>query len=526
MINLIKNPFFLFFMIISVCSDSKGQTVAVNKYDRNKGDEYRINNNFYINSGKYKADKNSFRIKVFTFKDLGVFSYFDSTSIAIYDESGELIGSALLIADTLYTLIPGHGFYWIYGNKPCTILLGDPFSGKTNGYFAIDENGKALSKKLNTWMMSYSYPHSDFIVFGYTDGTIFTVRNLIDKKIILTDTVDRGEHFSFREHGSVPYHTALQVTAASPVSALSYTDQDYYVPADNGGFSGTCFYGYSAYSGSWTNSITVTSYADSNFIAVTNSVTGDTINSYVAMTGQVHTEPIVSPTFWKVESLFPVTAANIPFAGLDGNYSYMTRIYDESGNGFGNLYFMPSIQITSWIFSLEDTNQVNITQLGRYDEFPYISQSGVWSGVLNEGEVRGFTSNVGNFVFKIEGSGKLYVIQSSGKAGADFIPLLVSSVFTDIKSVVPGDLDWRLEQNYPNPFNPVTRIRWSAPVSARHTLAIFDILGREVATLVDEFRLPGRYEIEFNGKNLPSGVYIYVLNAGNFTAAKKFVLLK
>ena len=83
-----------------------------------------------------------------------------------------------------------------------------------------------------------------------------------------------------------------------------------------------------------------------------------------------------------------------------------------------------------------------------------------------------------------------------------------------------------LEQNYPNPFNPTTVINYHLPVSGNVSLKVFDLLGREVTTLVDEHQPAGRYEVKFNGSALPSGIYFYELTAENYTAVKKLMLLK
>ena len=86
-----------------------------------------------------------------------------------------------------------------------------------------------------------------------------------------------------------------------------------------------------------------------------------------------------------------------------------------------------------------------------------------------------------------------------------------------------------LEQNYPNPFNPSTKISWQSPVSSWQTLKVYDILGNQVATLVDEFRQAGNYDIEFDPsttKHLSSGVYFYELRAGSFIQTKKMILLQ
>lgn len=98
-----------------------------------------------------------------------------------------------------------------------------------------------------------------------------------------------------------------------------------------------------------------------------------------------------------------------------------------------------------------------------------------------------------------------------------------------ISSGIPDNFS--LSQNYPNPFNPETRINFSVTsVGERHafhtTLIVFDIHGKEVQTLVNENILPGTYEVNFNGCNLPSGVYYYRLEAGDYKETKKMVLLK
>jgi hypothetical protein len=85
---------------------------------------------------------------------------------------------------------------------------------------------------------------------------------------------------------------------------------------------------------------------------------------------------------------------------------------------------------------------------------------------------------------------------------------------------------YHLYQNYPNPFNPSTKISWQSPVGSWQTLKVYDVLGNEVAKLVDEYKSAGSYEVEFNTLMLPSGVYFYQLKAGSFVQTKKMLLLK
>ena len=83
-----------------------------------------------------------------------------------------------------------------------------------------------------------------------------------------------------------------------------------------------------------------------------------------------------------------------------------------------------------------------------------------------------------------------------------------------------------LSQNYPNPFNPSTTIKYSIPKQSNVTLKVFDVLGCEATTLVNEEKLAGNYEIIWNAVNLPSGVYFYQLTAGAFIETKKLVFIK
>jgi phosphatidylserine/phosphatidylglycerophosphate/cardiolipin synthase-like enzyme len=100
--------------------------------------------------------------------------------------------------------------------------------------------------------------------------------------------------------------------------------------------------------------------------------------------------------------------------------------------------------------------------------------------------------------------------------------ILISSVADEYSA--PST--YLLYQNYPNPFNPATTIRFQIPFRQRIELKVYDILGREVATLINEEKLAGVYEVTFNASNLASGVYFYQLKTKDFMESKKLLLLK
>ena len=103
-----------------------------------------------------------------------------------------------------------------------------------------------------------------------------------------------------------------------------------------------------------------------------------------------------------------------------------------------------------------------------------------------------------------------------------------NSILTGVKDEPNKVNNFRLDQNYPNPFNPSTKIRFSVNTNSLVTIKVYNILGKEVALLLNEQKYPGQYTLGFNaGKfNLSSGVYFYMLTAGTFTSVKKMVLLK
>ncbi|MBL8008864.1 MAG: T9SS type A sorting domain-containing protein [Ignavibacteria bacterium] len=110
------------------------------------------------------------------------------------------------------------------------------------------------------------------------------------------------------------------------------------------------------------------------------------------------------------------------------------------------------------------------------------------------------------------------------KGALDFTDGLLTSVSQNSTTAVPEV--YSLSQNYPNPFNPSTKINFSIPKSGIVTIKIYDILGKEVMTLVNEMKQAGNYETEFTATNLASGAYFYRMESGEFKDIKRMVLIK
>ena len=104
-----------------------------------------------------------------------------------------------------------------------------------------------------------------------------------------------------------------------------------------------------------------------------------------------------------------------------------------------------------------------------------------------------------------------------------FFPGNPNYIFADDNNFPEGFV---LYQNYPNPFNPSTKISWKSASSSWQTLVVYDLLGTEVAVIVDEYKSAGIYEVEFNASSLPSGTYFYQLRTAENVQTKKMILLR
>lgn len=148
-----------------------------------------------------------------------------------------------------------------------------------------------------------------------------------------------------------------------------------------------------------------------------------------------------------------------------------------------------------------------------------------WTGWKMKKINVGNISMSGNLQFK-----SIDIVQTDNGElkGKLFFDDVITNIITDVKKVDGLPISFSLEQNYPNPFNPETVISYHLPVASTVELALFNVLGQKVATLVDEFQNAGSYNYHLSIVNyqLSSGVYIYRLQAGKFVASKKLILMK
>lgn len=158
----------------------------------------------------------------------------------------------------------------------------------------------------------------------------------------------------------------------------------------------------------------------------------------------------------------------------------------------------------------------NVIQLTSAQNF---SRTGWWYDYFS-----GDSINVSNLTENITlepGEFKIYTTQKLPTPE----PGILTEVENDnlVNSIPRG---FKLEQNYPNPFNPTTKISWQSPVGSWQTLKVYDVLGKEVKTLIDEFKNAGSYQIDFDASKLSAGVYFYQFKSDNFVETKKMILLR
>ena len=148
----------------------------------------------------------------------------------------------------------------------------------------------------------------------------------------------------------------------------------------------------------------------------------------------------------------------------------------------------------------------------------------IWEAVYSGGLPN--ESNYTNAI-TLGGSGNIYIAGLHAVTNPDYLTLKYSQAPIGIKPIsseIPNE--FKLFQNYPNPFNPTTVIRYQLVVNSFVTLKIYDLLGREVATLVNEKLKAGTYEVEFKGENYLSGVYFYRLQTEKYNETLKMILIK
>jgi hypothetical protein len=227
---------------------------------------------------------------------------------------------------------------------------------------------------------------------------------------------------------------------------------------------------------------------------------------------------------------------DLDFTGLPGTFDCARYMHAADGNG--NLY--SENDDGSW-------NQLNIgfQQGGLVKDIATVNYiDGFNISVITEEEMYTARSNctftreeeLPDDNWFVEAGARFGLGSESLNSGANTITEFVGTLglgilkkesITDIKETQSIIIDrFDLQQNYPNPFNPLTKIRFGIPQAGFVTLKVYDILGNEIATLFNEEKLAGSYEVDFDASGISSGIYFYKLQAGSFAETKKMVLIR
>ncbi|MCU0413352.1 MAG: hypothetical protein MUE91_02955 [Ignavibacteriaceae bacterium] len=195
-----------------------------------------------------------------------------------------------------------------------------------------------------------------------------------------------------------------------------------------------------------------------------------------------------------------------------------------------NQFYLAPIQNGGWGSALDETGLLKNPVT--YATLPLVQIAGEWF----ELKIKSTATLTGPIIPKnkmIELCNSL--VPKTAEYGAGLLMKFFYTV-TDVESKVSQPDEFVLFQNFPNPFNPSTIISWQSPVGSWQTLKVFDVLGNEVATLVDEYKPAGSYEVEWDARNYPSGVYFYQLlvsalqskdgKTEGFVETKKMILMK
>jgi outer membrane protein assembly factor BamB len=229
----------------------------------------------------------------------------------------------------------------------------------------------------------------------------------------------------------------------------------------------------------------------------------------------------------------PSLSESSPAMDYEGNIYYTYRV-NSGSTWYGRIESVDYFGNFRWTYQFEQT---------REDIFmPLICDK---DGTVYCGSTWGYyfyaISSEGQLLWKLPLNG--YQVDNSGAIGSDgtlYIGTHLSSVsigqektliaIRDTVTSVGNDKEeifsYSLEQNFPNPFNSTTHIKYTIPQSGNVTLKVFDILGNEVAVLVNKFQDSGKYDVTFEGDDLSSGIYFYKLTSGSFTDTKKLILMK
>jgi parallel beta-helix repeat protein len=359
---------------------------------------------------------------IFTPEDIVIFSYEDGTQLEVYDSDGNPVSiTPNVLHKGQHTRVDtSMGVYFVAGSNKFAVLTGDATTAGTSGYYAMDANGRGVSREFYTYAPTLQN-HCEFIVFAYENGTSVTVQQEVASGIyenIASFTLDKGNHWN-NSGLSAKY---LHIIADKPVSALTCYDQSYFVPSANRLWNGTEFYTCLSDIYGWSEDLTVISYYDNTVVSIKNSDTQELIWQGTLDSGQA--KPLSYPgganKYLTVTSSKAVTVAVQPWVAATLSYYQGTFVPDRFGTGAGTDIISTTLDdgfFAAYLFILAymDNTQVDV----------YNSTTGAWQARydLNMGQY--VNANPGNGLWRIKSNKEILAYSGAGNTvQASFAPLI------------------------------------------------------------------------------------------------------
>jgi hypothetical protein len=366
-----------------------------------------------------------------------------------------------------------------------------------------------------SYSLSYKYVEGDSIIgnkkyFKYTDFTDLVRYSTEEKKMYIRWNDSDYVHIDF----SMPNGTPYQHFSGGNFSTVYAEAGEDFIFSLNRVYGGYFqIYGISGYKVWFTDSIGMSydRYADSYIDIrreVIQAILYDSTGNVVFFTDH-H-----KPTF----QLTPITLINSENFNLD---FMITHYYTKVGNLWNSgLDFIDSVRMYSY-YSQNDSIIHNFPIIPYHITNPsnvnYSISIQIDSMLLKNGFV---------FNYRFRAKDKGIISEFSNSPDTGYYQCIWDTTISAIESGNGSLKDFSLSQSYPNPFNPTTNMQYKISNRQFVALKVYDLLGREVTTLVNEEKPAGEYKVEFNGVDLPSGIYFYQLKAGEFIQTKKMILLK
>lgn len=241
--------------------------------------------------------------------------------------------------------------------------------------------------------------------------------------------------------------------------------------------------------------------------------------------------PVASPntkginstlTTFSIISLKPISGSNsgrleYTFSGKDGEVELSKFIPIQLGSG-------STAEFGIWVFGDASGNILEYRFIRENNTIEKVKIDTInWTGWKMKKIKLNQVPGTGAIQFK-----SINILQTvnGSISGRIYFDECMSNIITDVKESHSLPTEFKLEQNYPNPFNPSTIIKFHLAENIHVSLKVYDILGKEVATLTDELKSAGSYQVRFEASGLASGIYIYRLQAGKFIDNKKLMLIK